>query len=277
MASSLAIRGEGFVLEQARGVGYRFVRACRDGMAGWRRAEKYHIGMPADLSRKLWNRPRPRKRAIPGFRKTETLGRLHSGWLQANKRALTDMLRIDRARRALAAVAATMIVVAAPAAAQTQPQGLSGMKLQGDQPIQIESDKLEVRDAEHLAIFSGNVSVVQGKTLLKAGKLTVHYAQASGSATTGSSQIERLEVDNEVYVKSEDQVATGDRGTFDMKTETLTLTGEKVVLTQGPNVLVGCKLTVDMKTNQANFEGCNGGRVKTLFQPNTAKPANQGN
>jgi lipopolysaccharide export system protein LptA len=187
------------------------------------------------------------------------------------------MLRIDRAHGTLAAIVAAMIVVAAPAAAQTQVQGLGGMKLQGDQPIQIESDKLEVRDAEHLAIFSGNVSVVQGKTLLKAGKLTVYYAPESGSTTTGSAQIERLEVDNKVYVKSEDQVATGDRGTFDMKTEMLILTGEEVVLTQGPNVLVGCKLTVDMKTNQANFEGCNGGRVKTLFQPNSAKPANQSN
>jgi lipopolysaccharide export system protein LptA len=183
------------------------------------------------------------------------------------------MLRIDRAPRALAAIAAAMIVVAAPAASQTKPQGLAGMKMSGDQPIQIESDKLEVRDADHLAIFSGNVSVVQGKTLLKAGKLTVHYAQDSGSATTGSAQIERLEVDNEVYVKSEDQVATGDRGTFDMKTEIMTLTGDEVVLTQGPNVLVGCKLTVDMKTNQANFEGCNGGRVKTLLTPSSAKPA----
>jgi lipopolysaccharide export system protein LptA len=184
---------------------------------------------------------------------------------------------MDRARRALAAMAAAMIVVATPAGAQTQPKGLAGMNLQGDQPIQIESDKLEVRDAEHLAIFSGNVSVVQGKTLLKAGKLTVYYAQDSGTATTGGAQIERLEVDEKVYVKSEDQVATGDRGTFDMKTEVLTLTGDEVVLTQGPNVLVGCKLTVEMKTNQANFEGCNGGRVKTLFQPNTAKPSTQSN
>src|SRR5262249_408508 len=135
---------------------------------------------------------------------------------------------------------------------------IQGLKLSGDQPIQIESDRLEVRENEHTAIFSGNVAVVQGPTLLKSGKLIVHYAPDSGSATTGTAQIERLEVEDTVYVKSDDQIATGDKGSFDMKTEMLTLTGEKVVLTQGKNVLTGCKLTFDMKAGLANFEACGG-------------------
>ena len=59
----------------------------------------------------------------------------------------------------------------------------------------------------------------------------------------------------------DNQVATGDNGTFDMKTEMLVLSGKEVVLSEGNNVLVGCKLTVDMKTGQAQVDGC-GGRVK---------------
>ena len=153
----------------------------------------------------------------------------------------------------------------------TQTQ-FSGLKMSGNEPIQIESDKLEVFDKESKAIFTGNVNVVQGPTLLKAGKLTVHYVQGTGSATSGSAAIDRLEVDGTVYVKSEDQVATGDRATFDMKSEVLVLSGKEVVLTQGPNVLTGCKLTVQMKTGEANVEGC-GGRVKGLFTPNSAPGA----
>jgi len=149
---------------------------------------------------------------------------------------------------------------ALPAAAQnTQTGRLSGLKLSGKDPIQIESDKLEVREAESLAIFSGNVSVVQGTTLMKSGKMTVYYAKGAGSATTGSANIDRLEVDGKVYVKSDTQVATGDRGIFDMRTEILTLSGKEVVLSDGPNVLVGCKLTVDMGTGEAQVEGCAGG------------------
>jgi lipopolysaccharide export system protein LptA len=180
------------------------------------------------------------------------------------------MCKIDRAW--LIAVAISTICLAgaaAPAIAQTATQGRLGLKMSGNEPIQIESDRLEVREKESIAIFSGNVSVVQGPTLLKAGKLTVYYAKdGGGSAATGSAAIDRLQVDGKVYVKSDNQVATGDSGTFDMKTEILVLSGKEVVLSEGTNVLVGCKLTVDMKTGEANVEGC-GGRVKGLFQPGT--------
>ena len=149
---------------------------------------------------------------------------------------------------------------------------LSGFKLSGDDPIQIESDKLEVRENESMAIFSGNVSVVQGPTLLRSGKMTVYYAKGGGSAATGSSNIERLEVADKVYVKSDKQIATGDYGTFDMKSEVLTLSGTEVVLSEGENVLVGCKLTVQMQSGLAQVEGCaagtgGNGRVKMLLQP----------
>jgi lipopolysaccharide export system protein LptA len=95
-------------------------------------------------------------------------------------------------------------------------------------------------------------------------------AASTGSAMTGSSDIDHIEVDDKVYIKSDDQVATGDKGTFDMKTEVLVLSGDKVVLTQGPNVLVGCKLTVQMKTGLAEVEGC-GGRVQMSLTPDSQK------
>ncbi|TIP82742.1 MAG: LPS ABC transporter substrate-binding protein LptA [Mesorhizobium sp.] len=171
-----------------------------------------------------------------------------------------------------------LTLAAAPALAQSRTTSqLSGLKLSGDKPIQIESDKLEVRQADSMAVFTGNVSVVQGPTLLKAGKMTVYYvkdadadakeAQAAGAAMTGSANIDRLEVANKVYIKSDDQVATGDSGTFDMKTEVLVLSGSKVVLSQGDNVLVGCKLTVQMKSGLAQVDPCGGGRVMMSITP----------
>ena len=170
--------------------------------------------------------------------------------------------------RPLAAVALGLLVLAsAPGVVSAQESAttsrLSGLKMSGDEPIQIESDKLEVRESENIAIFSGNVSVTQGPTLLKSGKMTVYYAKDGGSAATGSANIDRLEVDGKVYVKSENQVATGDRGTFDMKTEVLVLSGKEVVLSEGPNVLVGCKLTVQMKTGEAQVDGCKEGSSGT--------------
>ena len=170
------------------------------------------------------------------------------------------------------AAAAVLCLAAWPVLAQQASGPMSGIKLSGDEPIQIESDRLEVRDKESMAIFSGNVSVVQGTTLLKSGKMTVHYAAGgTGGAATGSTDIDRIEVDGKVYLKSDTQIATGDRGTFDMKTEIFVLTGKEVVLSEGENVLVGCKLTADMKSGRAEVEGCpgadGGGRVKMLLKP----------
>ncbi|MDN2578418.1 LptA/OstA family protein [Aquibium sp. ELW1220] len=173
------------------------------------------------------------------------------------------------------------LLAAAPAAAQQQTKSnFGGLKIDGDQPIEIESDKLEVRDTDGVAIFTGNVNVVQGPTLMKAGRMTVYYARSEGaapaaSATPGSGNIDRLEVDGKVYVKSDTQIATADQATFDMGTEILVMTGKEVVLTDGPNVIVGCKLTIRMTTGEATLDGCGagsgqqdkGGRVKMLLQP----------
>ena len=157
-------------------------------------------------------------------------------------------------------------------AALAQDGRLTGLKLEGDKPIQIESDRLEVRENDGIAIFTGNVAVVQGPTLLRSGKMTVYYNKEGGSAATGSADIDRLEVEGKVYVRSENQVATGDAGSFDMRSEVLVMTGKEVVLTEGDNVVVGCKLTVQMATGLAKLDGCGGegggtGRVKMLLKP----------
>ncbi|MFC5038956.1 LptA/OstA family protein [Tianweitania sediminis] len=185
------------------------------------------------------------------------------------------------ARFTIAALA--MSLAGGPVLAQQSQSRMTSLNLSNDQPISIESDKLEVRDNDRMAIFTGNVSVAQGQTLMKAGKMTVYYvgqatdaagstqASTGGAAAAGSGDIERIEVDGKVYVKSESQVATGDRASFDMRSEVLTLSGKEVVLTEGENVIVGCKLTVQMKTGQAQLDGCGGtgtgGRVKMLLQP----------
>jgi lipopolysaccharide export system protein LptA len=189
---------------------------------------------------------------------------------------------------ALGLLASSMMI--APVLAQEAATATTGIKLSGDQPIQIDADKLVVHDNEGTATFTGNVTVVQGATLLKAGSMIVYYVKGpkkdatgvaapadapktTGVAGAGAQDIDHLEVNDKVYVKSEDQVATGDHGTFDMKTEVLILTGNKVVLSQGDNVAVGCKLTAQLKTGEAQLESCKSGqtgRVSIVVAPKNA-------
>ncbi|WP_041544886.1 MULTISPECIES: LptA/OstA family protein [Chelativorans] len=148
-----------------------------------------------------------------------------------------------------------------------------GLNLSSDEPIQIDGARVEVDQTQNLATLTGDVQVVQGPTLLKTARLKIFYAEGSGLPTSGAANIKRLEADGGVYVKSETQVATGDQGTFDMGTEVLVLSGKEVVLTEGENVIVGCKLTVQMKTGQATLESCkdggSGGRVRMLLTPSS--------
>lgn len=188
----------------------------------------------------------------------------------------------------LSLMASSLVI---PAMAQQAPgDAAGGIKLSGNQPIQIDSDKVVLHNDAGTATFTGNVTVVQGATLLKAGSMIVYYvkddkkdaANAEGSdapktagvAGAGAQDIDHLEVNDKVYVKSEDQIATGDRGTFDMKTEVLVLTGSKVVLSQGDNVAVGCKLTAQLKTGEAQLESCKSGqtgRVSIIVAPKNAQ------
>ena len=178
---------------------------------------------------------------------------------------------------ATAAALLLLGVLSAQAIAQEKNAGrIEGLALSGNKPIQIESDKLQVQDDEGTATFSGNVKVVQGDTVMQAGFMTVYYARdGGGSAATGSSEIDRIDVKDKVYIRSDDQEATADQGVFNMKTEIVELTGKQVVLSQGDNVLVGCKLTVYLKTGEARVEGCpgagTGGRVNMQIDPKSRK------
>lgn len=160
--------------------------------------------------------------------------------------------------------------LATAAVAQSTTSNMQGVKLSSDEPITIDSDQAEVRDQERKAYFTGNVKVVQGTTTLQAGKMTVNYAGQGASLTGGNAQIEKIFVDNNVYLTSGTQNATADHGEFDMASQTFILTGKQVVLSEGANVFTGCKLTVFMKTGQAKLDAC-GGRVRIMLDPKSQK------
>ncbi|MGO4334525.1 LptA/OstA family protein [Labrys sp. KB_33_2] len=97
-------------------------------------------------------------------------------------------------------------------------------------------------------------------------------APTSGSGTPASS-IKKLVARGNVVVTSKDQKATGANGVMDMATNVATLTGGEVVMIQGPNVLKGTKLTVNLKTGVARVEG-GGIGVSGVFTQGGQKKSN---
>jgi lipopolysaccharide export system protein LptA len=193
---------------------------------------------------------------------------------EKSKSAMFASLSAPVRAASISVLAAGLALVSVPAVAQQTSSRMKGMQLSNDQPIQIQSDKLEIRDQENKAEFSGNVKVVQGTTTLQAGKMVVYYAASgSGSVASGDADIEKIDVSDKVYLKSGTQEATADTGTFNLVNETLLLKGEKVVLSEGKNVFVGCQLAVTMRTGEAKLDAC-GGRVMIQLDPKSRKTTN---
>jgi lipopolysaccharide export system protein LptA len=182
------------------------------------------------------------------------------------------------------------LLVAGETAAQSTvsgvPNAMQGFSQNRDQPIQIESASLEMRDKKKEATFMGNVKVVQGDTTMTSKALVVYYESGGQGAQTaapkaaaksgqpasmqsatpgpgGTSSIKRLEAKGDVVVTQKDQVVTGETAVFDTKTNLITMMGG-VVLTQGKNVLKGDRLLVDMTTGVSRVES-DTGRVQGLF------------
>jgi lipopolysaccharide export system protein LptA len=160
---------------------------------------------------------------------------------------------------------------------------LQGFQSNRGKPIKIAATQLEVRDKEKIATFSGDVHVVQGDTDLRCKVLVIYYEDDPGNAGAPAAQagagsgqqIRRMEARNNVIVTQKDQTATGDNGDYDMRADTVTLTGN-VVVTQGQNVLRGQKLVVNTTTGASRMETPSGGRVEGLFQSSVPKGENQG-
>ena len=171
-------------------------------------------------------------------------------------------------------LATSLTLISVPAGAQQTSSRMKGMQLSNDKPIQIQSDKLEIQQQSNTAQFTGNVKVVQGTTTLQAGSMVVHYtAQGGGSISSGDADIEKIEVADKVFLQSGTQEATADTGTFNLIDEVFVLKGDKVVLSEGKNVFVGCQLTVLMRTGEAKLDAC-GGRVMIQLDPKSRKTAN---
>jgi lipopolysaccharide export system protein LptA len=200
------------------------------------------------------------------------------------------------ARRTYLLSIALIAVSAATVAAQTKggsnvPSAFQGFARDNKEPVKIEANAFEVHDKDRYAIFTGNVMVQQGESTMRSRDLKVYYegslrgrdknakdeapAPAPKAASAGGNdpaqRIRRLEALGGVIITNKDQKASGDLGVLDMPTNTATITGN-VVLTQGPNVMRGDKLVVDLKTGFSRLEsGAKDGnaRVQGLFVPSS--------
>jgi len=198
---------------------------------------------------------------------------------------MTRRMATNGNRLIAAAIAAVAFVGAAAVAQQGPPNALQGFSSNRDQPVKIQAATLEVRDKDKVATFSGDVHVVQGDTEMRCKTLVVYYegeaaktdAKTDAKAAQpgpGGGQIRRMEAKGDVVVNQKDQIATGDRGEFDMRANTVTLIGN-VVVTKGQDVLKGPRLVVNLTTGVSRMESDGRQPIDLLIGPRSDEKSGQ--
>jgi lipopolysaccharide export system protein LptA len=124
-------------------------------------------------------------------------------------------------------------------------------------PVEVTADQLSVDQSNGMAVFEGNVLVVQGEVRLSAGSVSIEYAP-EGSENA----IERLVASGGVTFVTASDAAEAGEAVYAVADGVVTLSGD-VLLTQGRNAIAGDRLVVDLASGNGRMEG----RVRTVFTP----------
>jgi lipopolysaccharide export system protein LptA len=130
-----------------------------------------------------------------------------------------------------------------------------------DQPVEITADNgIEWQRDKQIMIASGKARATRGKTRVEADILRAFYKKNKD----GSSKLFRLEAIGRVKITSPTQKLTGEMGVYDLTKGILVLTGKKVSLISGKNIITANQqlefyekreMAVARKNARANHDG----------------------
>lgn len=146
--------------------------------------------------------------------------------------------------RPLAFLALALALLATPVLAQSK--------------VNITADLFDLDEANHTAVFTGNVVVVHPTVTVWAPKVVATYGDG------GTSDIKTFEATGDVKLQTIDQTATGQRAVFTPADQLLRLTGDVVVVNAGGTVNAS-ELVVNLETNVSTFTSGQSGRVTGVF------------
>ncbi len=158
----------------------------------------------------------------------------------------------------LRAVILLSLALAAPVVAQTS--ALKGHDTNA--PIDVDAARIEVRDNDAQAVFSGDVKIRQGTLTLDSDSVKVFYQRVGG----GNPAIQRLDARGNVRLTSPSERASGRTAVYDVSAKLITMIGD-VVLNRGDSQLRGERLAIDLNTGRSTLDGRSG--PATQGQPAT--------
>lgn len=146
---------------------------------------------------------------------------------------------------------ALALCLAQPAFAQQgTPLAFDELRHDATQALEITANQLELDQTGGSAVFSGDVLAIQGAIRISAGRVEVLYLEEDGQP----GHIARLDITENVLVATPGQTISAGEAIYDVDANTISLIRD-VVLTQGPNVLSGQRLTINLTEATGLMEG----------------------
>ena len=149
-----------------------------------------------------------------------------------------------------------------------------------DEPIEINSDRMDAVNDEKLVKFYGNAVVKQGDKLLKADELQLYYkdepkkqSKKSKTPFDPGGVMDKISARGNVSSTQGERTVTGDEATYYHETAQVIITGN-VVMREGNNVITGCKAILYLNENRGKMEECEPGknqRVHVIIYPQEMK------
>ncbi len=151
--------------------------------------------------------------------------------------------------RIFAAGSALAILMMGSAAAQVSGEG---------GPIRVNADRSEVLDKERKVILIDNVDITQGTARLRADVVTLEYGGGGQTTTSGLGSnfgdIRTMTARGNVFYVTPDFKANGDLGIYVAAADTITLTGN-VVMVRGEDVAKGERLVMELEAGKTTLDG----------------------
>ncbi|MBB5514390.1 lipopolysaccharide export system protein LptA [Rubricella aquisinus] len=146
-----------------------------------------------------------------------------------------------------------------------------------EEPILVEADSLEIDQNINMAVFRGNVVIIQGDLRMSGDVVEVFYTEteeepveAPTDATVTDSTtdeptddgIERILATGNVSLISETETVEADQGDYNVEDGMLIMTGN-VRMVQDRNILSSNRAEIDIENGRGQFTG----RVRSVFTP----------
>jgi len=134
--------------------------------------------------------------------------------------------------------------------------------------IQIKSDSLVAYNEASYAEFSGNVSAVQGTTLITSDKLRIYYSKSpenKGPKDTGEDSIKKVVASGNVVIRSENRTAYTSMAEYTPATKVVVLSGAGSKVTSGNNYVSGEKITFYVNEDRVIVERSKEKQVEAVF------------